>query len=916
MLDLQRDSDRDTLINFYQLKTLNPTSYEKDTIVSFLDRDYSQEVASAIPKPIVNKLLSETTAQTKDRPTEVSRAHARTSADFRDALGFSENIKELLLDMDVIEDTRDPQLHKFMVDSKSFNPKIFLSTIHADKSLNDLKRGIQYLERDIEATKPELQQLITSNFEKTLTTKNSLDTVFAKYSKSDLASKVNQLESELASSSNSANQLLNPVLLQISKENQIASALKQIEENKEFLDLPKKISNLASQDKFDLVLEEYQNGQSLFIQMKHKYPNNLLYPKVWSKIEELINNYREKLLETLKSTPIESINDNFQNQLATRGTSFTTIIKKIILLGTDKSPIKEFVQSQFSRATTELENGFALIKYDRIVSARKGIINAYEMDQADNGEFGHIEMLANTTMNKIYNLILKPNFKPDMMEDLYTSLDLPLVSEIWGFVSRYVDDIIDNVIKKKVLKFESVYKFFINDMHTLLSKEIIAENSHMLDITEDDKLEMRVFFRDVLLKICGRMEFIFTCTNTGMDHALSLSLEYGKDTVLPEIEKDKPIDSTESFGFIPPHSNSITAVHYIVNMHNQIYNTLSSLNKKDHIFYSETLAESLHKVAFEVNKNMIYGSLCVLDEDMKTISLMENWSMSDINEGCTKFPEFMLSYYELFLLKLRKLKVSDDSPEVISKAIKLLLQSLSSAADSLVQLVYKRCHYDELQSEFYHLVTIANLKFIKKVTIPKILSIFDSSFNQSLHTSKNLEIYDELDSHEMELLTNCFNPYYTTIKEIMKEGVRLLPENSKDIKSRLENGKSIPVSPFILKIFGFVNSIKSKSSKWNASKLQRNELVTYLLSQFVKKFYDSLTAKYTSDAAAQLAIDIAFTKVVVSRFNSVSSYEVEMSKLESAFTTFNKSIDSKLLSQNIENSFLKNRVLVECILDI
>lgn len=914
MLDLNRDADKELLLNFYQMKTMHPKSYANDTFVSFLDKDYSEEPASAIPMQIVNKLLSENTTGTTKRPNDISRAHTRTSADFRDALGFSENIKELLLDMDVIEDTRDPQLHKFMVDSKSFNPKVFLSTIHAEKSLNDLKRGIEYLDRDIEAKKPELQQLITSNFEKTLSTKNSLDTVFAEYGKSNLSSKLDQLESELAFSSNSANQLLNPVLLQITKENQIANALKQIEENKGFLDLPKKISTLVSQDNFEKVLDEYKIGQTLFSEMRSRYPSNPLYPRVWSKIQEIIDNYRESMFESLRSIHLENINDNFQTQINQRGTNFILIIKKIILLGSEKSPIKEFINAQYSRAALDLENGLSTIQYDRLINARKGIINAYEMDQSTDGDFGQIERLSNTTMAKIYNILSKPNFKPENMEELYKSIDLPLVSELWGFISQYVDDVIDGVIKKKVFKFENIYKFFMNDINSILDKDTKNDNLHILEITEDDKLEMKTFFREVLNKICGRLEFIFTCSRKEMDRAISLTSEYGKEAVFPLI-KSKDITDTETFGFIPPHSNAIASVHYIVNIHNQICNTLTDLHHRGHIFYSDKLDKSLNSAIEGVNKNMIFGAFSLLNEDMKSISVIENWSMSTQNEGCTKFPQFLSTYYQLFLSKLQDLSVPND-PKLIPDATKLFTQSLMTAIDSLVTTANERCQYEPDKSDLYRLLSISNLKFLRKDTIPKILKLFDTLFDTSLHLSKDLELYSELINNEKALLSDCMSPYFVSIKEIVRDGIISLPENSKDIALKITNDQTFNVSGYLMKAFGFINSVKSRLAKWNISKLQVNEVEVLLLNQFVKKLYDSLTIKFSPDSAAQISLDLSLCNAVINKFNSVSLYEVDTKKLTSAIGTFSASIDQKVLQRNVSEAAKLNAVLIKCILEV
>jgi len=142
---------------------------------------------------------------------------------------------------------------------------------------------------------------------------------------------------------------------------------------------------------------------------------------------------------------------------------------------------------------------------------------------------------------------------------------------------------------------------------------------------------------------------------------------------------------------------------------------LMLLQNNKHIFHSEKLDKALISATEGVNKNMLLGALCFFNEDMKSIPLMENWEPSDANEGATKFSEFLFSYYQIFLAKIRQLHVSED-PKVMESVISLFIISLSTVIESYVTYVSERCQYDQDKSDFYHLSAIANLKFIRKVT--------------------------------------------------------------------------------------------------------------------------------------------------------------------------------------------------------
>lgn len=867
MINLDKAGDRALLMDFYQLKTLNPKDYQHDSIQSTFKVDLSTEDLSQIPKEVVNHILGDNmndlnSSHTKERPGSIKR-HPSTNAksNYADALGFHQNILDELIDKDIVDDTRDPQLNRYIIDSKLFNPKLFLSVIHSDKSLNDLMLGIHNLENDIEAKKPLLQQLITNNFEKTLSSKNSLDKVFNEFSSSNLGQEIDNLNQNLAYSNNSANQLLNPVLLLISKEQELANALTFVNQNKFFLDLPKKLKSYIDEDDFDSLLKEYERGFAFFQSLKTLQNHNPLFDKIWSNVVKVINDYKISMTDDLKKIHIESINSNFKLQANnSRKSNFISIIKRMIELNATRSPIKDFISLQYDYIMEDLDTGLAKINYTRLFNARNSILNAYQSNQDPDSE-----ILLVTTMKRLFTTFGSSTFNDEQIDKIYEKLDFPLIVQLWTFTSDYINDATELVIGKKMLKFESIVEYFLTDFDSLLSKKA-KSNPNSFKTNDKDLALFKNYFSSMVSKICTRLQFFFSCTTSDLTNALQLSMDQGDTAALPPSGKPD-LNDPSTFGFLPPNTNSISAICFSVNLHDMLYKKLSEVQNKALLLNSGELNSIVTSTILIINQNLILGCLSTLNADIRKIFYADNMSPSDTIDGATKLITFLQNYYKVFISKLHQIHIFDnkDLMEVIKQQF---LSSFDVLLNGMVENVARQSRIDPTRSDYYYLATIYDMRNLTQKIIPSILRSFDINFQSNLSKDKDLKIYKSFDSYEYALFAEYMKEPLTAIKQLVGNGITEINLNSEGLLTRLASGEVIEVSPYILKAINHINNLKSRLLNFKIRNSFILDVQSSLIGQFQKKIVDNLSIDFTEDGLYQIVLDINLLLVLLKKYNT------------------------------------------------
>ncbi|CAH1765291.1 8210_t:CDS:10, partial [Entrophospora sp. SA101] len=215
---------------------------------------------------------------------------------------------------------------QLLVGTKSFNPKYFLHQVHYDTSYNDLCEGAKILRYTLDQKSEALRSLVQDNFDRFVSAKNTIDTVYNEM-------KANSLNPEKDyEASNKAEQVFGPVLANRNKAEKIRSTLSVLEKYKYFFTLPSSLMELIRQQKYDVVMRDYKKGKVILEStMSCEVPDNnnagklitekesnddaalsnqyrKVFDKVWTEVEKIMEEMKVQLFKQL-TEPWRSMED-------------------------------------------------------------------------------------------------------------------------------------------------------------------------------------------------------------------------------------------------------------------------------------------------------------------------------------------------------------------------------------------------------------------------------------------------------------------------------------------------------------------------------------------------------------------------------------------------------------------------------
>ncbi|SCV68475.1 BQ2448_596 [Microbotryum intermedium] len=311
--DLAWQNDEQAMLSLYGITTLAPTEWQD---------------AEA-----VDGAFSET-----GQPTT---AAAAAKGDEQDPLGLMRG-GVLASNPDLPADLRSAVL----LHSKTFDPKVFLSTVHPNATFKDLNKGRDRLKDSLEQRSGALKLLVQAEWDRFVSVKAATesesptnllllildliadhrhpDASTAVYEEmrqprgplaSDADHGVKQIRETLKVASTRADNVFQPILDARTKAERLKSTLGVFERSKFFFNLPTILGEAVEDGRYEVALQAYKQGRYILASRpaqllglpvattpQQQQQQKRIYDKVWGQVEKIIGDLRATLGKRLRDT--------------------------------------------------------------------------------------------------------------------------------------------------------------------------------------------------------------------------------------------------------------------------------------------------------------------------------------------------------------------------------------------------------------------------------------------------------------------------------------------------------------------------------------------------------------------------------------------------------------------------------------
>lgn len=871
----------------------------------------------------------------------------------------------------------DPRLrNKFMLSSTTFSPALFLSQAHHDASTEDLVRGLQFLSQSIDQKSASLKVLVESNFERFVRAKATIDNVYTEmrdqgverqalrptsprhsrkvsrqsgihyrnFSSGSAADSApppqvskNALRKEtdygvqgvrlpLLEVAQKAEDVWGPALGGKEREASLKALTDAIEKERPLYELGSELRGAIRHQDYEKAVQYYVAARSYANQAKslaermsysgqsltdEQVQTILVTGRMWSDVEEQIKSLKRDIWRRLSS--IQTV---LPMPGASQAEEHMELIGILLELGVDDNPIWVWLLSRYDNLKNKIT---AVIERSRveIEILRRRLASGNRPDA-----------------QRIASYLRQAS------RDYPDTLDREQVIDFWNAVSTYMTKLLSmsSGLLGEVVDFWDSAKAFIDGHkqralptgfegesrkhHRLSDAGVRDLTNGAVELAEMLREAVNTIFADPPTDDISAL-FSPTSATATTPNTPSLAVAFSPtEGRLGKLDRDtlpaaspRKGEAWEDFSFWPPHSNSISAVHYLGKLLAMITTAATEMAAMSPVADNAQSHDKI-KMTLGTARERSLRAICeAWSKDSENCNGFEDWSRSLEHRDQTRLPFYFEAFEKKVLAGVQQVIYPSDSTakngakgvitpppskllqmvrtqfvNSIYKAISAMLENAQKAddGDSNEWLIAStraglndNSHGDLTNAmrtssrNVRLLLTLSNVKALKSEQVPQLVAFFESSFSVTLSDeSKTIrEVFGQIDAKLFQAYTQA------TVEKLTKtirDGINI-PDWAPS------SGKPDQVRPYVyatMMILVMVHTeVSTTVASAGSSNALLNEILSYLLEKISQALLDSFKERkpnmYALPALIQATLDTEFIAQTMSQYSTTKAGEIQ-----------------------------------------